>query len=331
MIITRTPYRVSLMGGGTDFPAFFRERGGLVINAALNKYFYVSMTRRFDDSICLSYSKTETVRTSKDLEHDIVRTILARYDLHSRLEIGMVGEIPGGTGLGSSSAVTVGLLHAVRVSFGLECGADTLAKEAVIIETELLKKPIGWQDQYGVAFPALKKILFNRDDSVRVEPIALAPENRTALEAHSLLVHTGGTRKAETVLSGQSSNMDANQSGLDAIRGIAHDMMTALQGSPLDLQLIGSMLSESWMIKRTLAANVANPEIDELYQSGIASGAWGGKLLGAGGCGFMLFLVPAERQAAMLSRMGNPPAFPLALDSTGSRLVYESGSRRSGF
>ena len=331
MIITRTPYRVSLMGGGTDFPAFFRERGGLVINAAVNKYFYVSMTRRFDDSICLSYSKTETVRTSRDLEHDIVRTILARYDLHSGLEIGMVGEIPGGTGLGSSSAVTVGLLHAVRASAGLECSADTLARESVIIETELLNKPIGWQDQYGVAFPALKKILFNRDDTVQVEPIELAPENRTALEAHSLLVYTGETRRAETVLSGQSSNLDANQSGLDSIRNLAHDMMAALQYSPLDLPLIGSMLDESWMIKRTFAANVANPAIDELYQSGIASGAWGGKLLGAGGSGFLFFLVPAEQQAAMLSRMGNPPAFPLGLDSTGSRLIHDSGSRRSGF
>ena len=329
MIITRTPYRVSLMGGGTDFPAFFRERGGLVISAAVNRHFYVSMARRLDDSIRLSYSKTETVQTSRDLEHDLARTVLTRYDLHSGLEIGMIGEVPGGTGLGSSSAVTVGLLHAVRTFFGLECSADTLAKESVIIETELLNKPIGWQDQYGVAFPALKKIRFNRDDTVQVEPIVLTPENRTALEAHSLLVYTGKTRKAETVLSSQSSNMDVNQSSLEAIRSVAQDMMAVLQDSPLDLPLMGSMLSESWVIKRTFAANVANPEIDEWYQSGIASGAWGGKLLGAGGGGFMLFLVPAEQQAAMLSRMGNPPAFPLVLDSTGSQLIYESGSRRS--
>ena len=243
----------------------------------------------------------------------------------------MIGEIPGGTGLGSSSAVTVGLLHAVRASFGLECSAGTLAKESVVIETELLKRPIGWQDQYGVAFPSLKKILFNRDDTVRVEPIALAPESRTALEAHSLLVYTGETRKAESVLSGQSSNMTANQSGLETIRGIAHDMMAALQNNPLDLPLLGSMLSESWMIKRTFSAGVANSQIDELYETGIESGAWGGKLLGAGGCGFLLFLVPAERQAAMLSRMGNPLAFPLTLDSTGSRIIHDSRSGRSGF
>ena len=243
----------------------------------------------------------------------------------------MIGEVPGGTGLGSSSAVTVGLLHAVRTSLGLECSADTLARESVMIETEVLKKPIGWQDQYGVAFPALKKIVFNRDDTVQVEPMALAPEDRTALEAHSLLVYTGETRKAETVLSGQASNMDANQAGLETIRSIAHDMVAALRNSPLDLPLMGSMLSESWMIKRTFAADIANPAIDELYQSGIASGAWGGKLLGAGGCGFLLFLVPAERQAAMLSCMGNPPAFPLVLDSTGSQLIHESVSRQSGF
>ena len=236
----------------------------------------------------------------------------------------MIGEVPGGTGLGSSSAVTVGLLHAVRTSFGLECSADSLASESVTVETELLNKPIGWQDQYGVAFPALKKILFNPDGTVQVEQIVLTPENRTALEANSLLVYTGGARRAETVLSGQASNMEANRSGLETICSITHDMVAALQGNSLDLPLMGSMLSESWAIKRTFAANVTNTEIDERYQSGIASGAWGGKLLGAGGSGFLLFLVPAERQAAMLSRMGNPPAFPLVLDTTGSALIHQS-------
>ncbi len=319
------------MGGGTDFPAFFRVHGGIVVSAALNKHFYVSLTRRFDDSVRLSYSRTETVQSSKDLEHDIARVVLARYNLHSGLEIGMIGEVPGGTGLGSSSAVTVGLLHAVRTSFGLECSAETLARESVIVETEQLGKPIGWQDQYGVAFPALKNIRFNRDDTVQVERIALPPENQTALETQSLLVYTGETRRAEAVLSGQSSNMAANQSGLETIRSIAHDMMAVLQESPLDLPLMGSMLSESWIIKRTFAANVANPQVDELYQSGIASGAWGGKLLGAGGCGFLLFLVPAEQQTAMLARMGNPPAFHLVLDSAGSQVVHESVGHRSSF
>ena len=209
MIITRTPYRVSLMGGGTDFPAFFRERSGLVISAALNKHFYVGMTYRLDDNINLSYTRTEFVRNVGNLDHEIARTVLARYDLHYGLEIGMMGEIPGGTGMGSSSAVTVGLLHAVRTLLGLECSADGLARESTLIETELLKKPIGWQDQYGVAFPALKKITFHRDDTVHVEPIALTPEKRKALEAHTLLVYTGKSRRAESVLSEQSSNMDA--------------------------------------------------------------------------------------------------------------------------
>ncbi len=312
------------MGGGTDFPAFFRERGGQVISAALKKYFYVSMTRRFDDNICLSYSKTETVQTAGDLEHDIVRTILARYGLHSGLEIGMIGEVPGGTGLGSSSAVTVGFLHAVRCYLGLECSADALASEAVTVETELLGKPIGWQDQYGVAFPAVKKILFNRDDTVQVEPIALAPENRKVLEANSMLVYTGETRKAESVLSVQSSNREANRSGLEAICRIADDFLAVLEQSPLDLPSMGSMLTESWTIKRAFAANVTNPEIDERYEIGMSSGAWGGKLLGAGGCGFLLFLVPAERQVALLARLGDPPAFPLVLDSFGSRVIHES-------
>ena len=330
MIITRTPYRVSLMGGGTDFPDFFRERGGLVISAALDKHFYIGMTRRIDNRITLSYSKTELVQAAKDLEHDLVRTILEHYGLHSGLEIGMIGEIPGGAGLGSSSAVTVGLLHAVRTWLDLECSADMLARESVVVETELLQKPIGWQDQYGVAFPGLKKILFNRDDTVHVEPIVLKPGNRAALEAHTLLVYTGKVRAAETVLSEQSANIVANLSALETLGSLTRDMLVALQGNPLDLSLIGSMISESWIIKRKLASGITNAEIDALYQTGIASGAWGGKLLGAGGCGFLLFLIPAERQAAMLSRMGNPPAFPLMLDATGSQLIYDSGSHRNG-
>ena len=330
MIITRTPYRVSLMGGGTDFPAFFREHGGLVISAALNKHFYIGMTRRIDDRIALSYTRTEIVQTASELKHDLVRTILAQYDLHSGWEIGMLGEILGGTGLGSSSAVSIGLLHAVRTWLDLECGADLLAREAVVVETELLQKCIGWQDQYGVAFPALKQIRFDRDATVHVEPIALTPKNRTALETHTLLVYTGSVRKAESVLAEQSANTDANLSGLETLCSMTRELLAALQDSPLDLPLIGSMISESWQIKRTFAAGISNPKVDAQYQAGIASGAWGGKLLGAGAGGFLLFVISPELQAAMLSRMGNPPAFRLSLDTTGSQLVYDSGSRRNG-
>ncbi len=330
MIITRTPYRVSLMGGGTDFPAFFRDHDGLVISAALNKHFYIGMTRRIDERITLSYTRTEIVRNASELEHDLARSILAQYDFHSGWEIGMIGEIPGGTGLGSSSAVTVGLLHAVRTWRDLECNADLLAREAVMVEAELLRKPIGWQDQYGVAFPGLKQIRFDRDDTVHVAPIALTPANRAVLEAHTLLVYTGSVRAAESVLAEQSSNTAANRSDLETILGMTRDLLAALQDSPLDLPLIGSMIGESWKIKRTFAAGISNPDIDALYQAGIASGAWGGKLLGAGGCGFLLFLIPEDRQAAMLARMGNPPAFRLALDTTGAQIVYDSGSRRNG-
>lgn len=324
MIITRTPYRVSLAGGGTDFPDFFRAHGGLAISAALGKHFYIGITPRLDDNINLSYTRVEFVPSAGDLQHEYARTVLERYGLHTGLEIGMMGEVPGGSGLGSSSAVTVGLLHAVRTWLNLESTAELLAREAVYIETELLQKPIGWQDQYGVAFPALKLIRFNPNSAVSVEPLALTPDAQAELEKHALLVRVGHPRRAEAILLEQSSNADDNQSGLATIRSIADDMLAVLRRTPLDLPRLGALLSESWQIKRTLAAGVADAEIDAMYAAGIAAGALGGKLLGAGGGGFMLFLIPPEKQAAMLARMGNPIALPLTLDPAGSQVVYDS-------
>lgn len=324
MIISRTPYRVSLIGGGTDFPEFFQDNPSLVISAAINKHFYLNITTRFDAQVRLSYTKTEIVREAGELQHDIARAILERYGLHSGLEIDMVGELPMEAGLGSSSSVTVGLLHAVRKHLGLECDATGLAEEAVLVETKLLGKPIGWQDQYGVAFPALKAITFGPGDAVQVDPIALSAANRQILEANALLVFTGKSRKAESVLSEQASRTDQNLAGLKAINGLANEMRAAFQAERLDLSLLGAVLNESWKIKQTFASSLSNSAIDELHKAGLAAGAWGGKLLGAGNGGFLLFLVPAERQPAMLSRMGNPRSLPLKMDLSGSSIIYNN-------
>ena len=327
MVITRTPYRVSLAGGGTDFPEFFREGQSLIVSLPLKKYFYINITPRFTGNLRVSYSKTENVQSSEELRHEIARVILDRYHLRSGLEIAMIGEVPGGSGLASSSAVTVGLLHAVRQSLGLASTAKALAAEAVIVETELLKKPIGWQDQYGVAFPGLKSICLGPGDAVQVERLELPAENRAALERNSLLVFTGGTREAAAVLTEQQSKVAANVAGLQAVLGIAKDMLAAFRNPRLDLPLLGSMLNETWRIKQTLANNITSSKIDELYDLGIEAGAWGGKLLGAGQGGFLLFLIAEECQARMLARMGNPRTMPLTIDSTGSSIVFDSGER----
>ena len=327
MIVTRTPYRVSLAGGGTDFPAFFRERQVCVVSAALNKYFYLTLASRLDTRVRVAYSKVEEVPHAGALEHDIVRVVLERYGLHSGIEIGMVGEVPAASGLGSSSAVAVGLLQAVRAHVGLESSAGQLAEEAVRVETELLHKPIGWQDQYGVAFPGVKEIVFGPGQDVHVHPISLSADNRLALEANALLVFTSRTRQAESVLLGFVSRMEDNRADLETIAEIARAVRAAFHAPRIDLPLLGALLDESWKVKRTLSSAVTDPLIDEMYDAGRAAGAWGGKLLGAGGGGFLLFLIPPERHAALHSRLDDPPTLPLVLDTKGASLVYESEKR----
>lgn len=271
----------------------------------------------------MAYSKVEDVSHADALEHEIVRAVLKRYDLRSGVEIGMVGEVPAGSGLGSSSAVTIGLLQAVRAHVGLESSAAQLAEEAVRVETELLHKPIGWQDQYGVAFPGVKTITFGPGQKVHMHPIPLSADNRLALEANALLVSTGRTRRAESVLSEFISRMEENRAGLETVNGIARAMRAAFHAPRIDLPLIGSLLDESWKVKRTLSAGVTDPVIDEIYDAGLAAGAWGGKLLGAGGGGFLLLLIPMERHAALRSRLDGAPTLPLVLDMMGASIVYK--------
>lgn len=323
MIITRTPYRVSLAGGGTDFPSYFREHGGLVVSAAIRKHFYTCLTARLDDNLRLSYFKTEFVRRAEELKHEIVRAVLASYGLRSGLEMSMVGEVPAGTGLGSSGAVAAGAVRAVRAYLGMDHSDGALAAEAVRIETETLGKPSGWQDQFGVVYPGLKAIVFGGDE-VRVEPLALSQENQALLEESTALVFTGRRRKAAPVLAQQVARRRSNLPRLRALHRIAEQIRKALCAERLDLRLIGEMLDESWRAKRTLSDGVTDADIDRMYEKGRAAGAWGGKLLGAGGGGFYLFLVPKEKRPELLSSLGDPAWMPLAVDSGGCAVAYDA-------
>lgn len=332
MIIIRTPYRVSLAGGGTDFPEYFRERGTLVINAAVRKHLYVLLTPRLDDCTRLAYFRgAELVHDVDELEHDIVRTVLQRYKIRNGVEIATIGEIPAGTGLGSSSVVTVGLVHAVRALLGLECTPRVLAEEAIQVEREMLNRPIGWQDAWGAAFPGLKALSFGPGTAARAEPIALSAARKQELESNSLLVFTQQKRPAESVLAEQNDRIGDNHSALDDILGLARSVRASLEADAdggIDYPSLGAMLSEGWQTKRTLASGIANSRITELYEIGMASGAWGGKLLGAGGGGFLFFLIPAERQPDMVARMGNPITLPLELDETGTAVVHSTEPSR---
>lgn len=328
MIITRTPYRVSLAGGGTDFPEYFRKHGTLVINAAVSKHLYVLLTPRLDSRTRLAYFRgAELVHDVDELEHDIVRTVLQRYEVQGGVEIATIGEIPAGTGLGSSSVVTVGLVHAVRTYLGLKSSPRVLAEEAIRIEREMLKRPIGWQDAWGAAFPGLKALAFGPEVAARAEPIALSAARKQELERNSLLVFTQQERHAESVLAEQNERIGDNHSALDDILGLARSVRAALEADPdggIDYPSLGAMLSESWKAKRTLASGIDNFRIAELYDIGMMSGAWGGKLLGAGGGGFLFFLAPEERQPHMIARMGNPVTLPLEFDETGASVVYST-------
>ncbi len=323
MIITRTPYRVSLAGGGTDFPSHFRDHDGLVVSVAIRKYFYTCLTSRLDDSVRLSYFKTEFVRRADELKHEIVRAVLESYGLRSGVEMAMVGEVPAGTGLGSSGAVAAGVVRAVRALLNLEHRREDLAREAVSIETETLRMPSGWQDQFGVVYPGLKAIEFD-GRGARVEPLPLSRENQTLLEESALLVFTGRRRKAAPLLAQQAARRRANLACLKSLHRIAVETKRALSAERLDVRLIGEMLDESWRTKRRLSDSVTDPEIDRMHEMGKKAGAWGGKLLGAGGGGFYLFLVAKEKQRELLSILGDPPRMSLALDSGGCMIAYDS-------
>ena len=324
MIITRTPYRVSLAGGGTDFPSYFQDHGGLVVSIAIRKYFYMCLTSRLDDNLRLAYFKTEFVRHAGELKHEIARAVFESYGLSSGLEMSMVGEVPAGSGLGSSGAVAAGTLRAVRAFLKLEHDFAALAREAVEIETETLGKPSGWQDQYGVVYPGLKAVEFRTDKKARVEPLVLSQENQMLLEENAVLVFTGRRRASAPVLAQQAANQRANLSCLRLLRGIALEVKKALCAERIDLRLLGELLDESWRAKRTLADSITDSSIDRMYEVGRSAGAWGGKLLGAGGGGFYLFLVAKENQPKLLSSLGNPPWMPLTFDLKGCSIAYDA-------
>ena len=333
MIITRTPYRVSLAGGGTDFPEYFREQGTLVINMAVNKHLYVLLTPRLDSLTRLAYFRgAELVHEVDELEHDIVRAVLQRYEIRGGVEIATIGEIPAGTGLGSSSVVSVGLVHAVRAYLGLKSSPRMLAEEAIRIERELLSRPTGWQDAWGVAFPGLKALSFGPGTAARAEPLALSAARKQELARNSLLVFTQQDRPADVLLAEQHERIGDNRSALDDILGLARSMRASLEADDggIDYPSLGAMLSENWEAKRTLASGIDNVRIAELYDIGMASGAWGGKLLGAGGGGFLFFLAPEERQPHMIARMGNPVTLPLEFDETGTSVVYSTQKKGGG-
>ena len=321
MIITQTPLRVGLVGGGTDLPEYYREHGGRVLNSAIDKYIYVIVKQRFDDEIYVNYSKKEIVSRVEDLEHELVREAMYMTGVRSGVEITMLADIPSaGSGLGSSSSVTVGLLHALWSYQGHHVSAEELADGACTIEIERCGKRIGRQDQYIAALGGIQDIRFGPGDKVVPTEVELLAAQRRALQDQLMLFFTGVTRSATTILREQSQNVANRLAELDLLRDLAVVAADRLRLG--DVDAVGSAMQESWEVKRKLASGVSNEQIDAAVENALNAGASGAKVTGAGGGGFLLVVCPPENQRAVRQSLSDMRELPIKLERLGSRVVF---------
>jgi D-glycero-alpha-D-manno-heptose-7-phosphate kinase len=329
MIISRTPLRISFVGGGSDLPAFSTHEAGAVVSTTINRYVYITVNPKFDRRIRASYSQTETVDRVEELKHELIREALTVTGIDAAIEITSISDIPSrGTGLGSSSAYTVGLLNALHAYTGRLAGAERLARESCAIEIERCLRPIGRQDQYIAAYGGLKHMRFNPDGSVFIDQILCEPATRRRLERALLLLYTGQTRRAESILEEQSRNSaerEVTRADLRGMAALADQLREALNRSELDG--FGEILHANWEAKRRLASGITNPILDGFYATARAHGAIGGKVLGAGGGGFMLLYAPEARHAEICAALPSLRPLPFHFEPQGSRLIYveESG------
>jgi D-glycero-alpha-D-manno-heptose-7-phosphate kinase len=323
MIITRTPLRITLGGGGTDLPSYYEQFGGLVISAAINKYIFISVNRTFTPDYFLKYSALERVDEAADIEHPIVREVLLAHGVEPSVEIVSMADIPSGTGLGSSGAFTVGLLRAIYAIRRDHVSAGELADEACRIEIERLSRPVGKQDQYVAAFGGLKTYHFNPDGTVTVAPLPVSTETFHDLEEHLLMFFTGYSRAADQVLEEQRSKSTAGDSSmidnLHFVKELGLRSQTALtQG---DVEGFASIMHEHWEHKKKRSASMSNPMIDRWYETGRANGAIGGKLVGAGAGGFLLFYTRDPRSLRLAMAAEGLAEVRFSFDSDGSVVV----------
>jgi D-glycero-alpha-D-manno-heptose-7-phosphate kinase len=327
MIITSTPLRISFFGGGTDYPAWYREYGGAVLATTIDKRCYITCRRLppfFEYHSRVSYSKVENVRRNDVIEHPSVRACLQFLGIEEGVEIQHVADLPARTGLGTSSAFTVGLLLGLYALKEKMCDKQTLAAQAIHIEQELLQEAVGAQDQVSAAYGGFNHINFLPDGSVDVKRVLTTQSRLAELEQHLALYFTGFARTASEVAQEQVKVTHQRKTELEAMLQCVQEAETIIRSTSRSLDEFGHLLHESWQIKRTLTQKITNPAIDEIYEAGLSAGALGGKLLGAGGGGFMLFYVPPERREALRTRLKKLLCVPFAFSTKGSQVVvYE--------
>lgn len=321
MIITRAPFRVSFCGGGSDLPSFYEKYGGCVLSTTIRKYMYLTIHNYFEkNQIVLKYSKTEIVKDYDEIQHRIFKQCLQDFNVKG-VEISSSADIPAGTGLGSSSTFTVALLHLLHTYVGEYCSKYKLAKDACAVEIEKLGEPIGKQDQFAAAFGGLKFYEFMPNGFVNVEPIIMHPESYKKLEDNLMMFYIGGTHTASAILREQSQNIKTvNKATIQKkMCDITRELKDELQKNNVDA--MGHLLHENWLLKKSLASGIANLQIDDVYDRAINAGATGGKLLGAGGAGFMLFYVPEDKQESIRKALDDLREMEFEMDNSGATIV----------
>ncbi len=319
MIVVQTPLRISFVGGGTDFEGFYRYHGGAVLSTAVDKYVFVIVKERFDDLICVNYTQRERVERVDELRHELVREAMKMVGISKGVEITTLADVPAeGTGLGSSSSVTVGLLQALYTYRNELKTASDLAEQACHIEVEVLKKPIGRQDQYIAAYGGLRFITFD-DRGINVESIDLPWEQKRRLNESLLCFYTGITRKADEILEEQKDRINSNLEALKEMRKLAFQAREAVVRSAFDE--FGELLHASWQLKRGLASKITNSQIDEMYEAARKAGAIGGKITGACGGGFLPLYCPRERQDEV-RRVLKLRELPFRFEPDGSKVIF---------
>lgn len=324
MIISRTPMRMSFAGGGSDLPAFYRRFGGAVVSTTIDKYVYVTVNPKFDNGVRVAYSKNEEVASVAEIEHRLVRAAMQHLNIKGGVEITTIADIPSrGTGLGSSSSFTVGLLHALNAFNGIYVPAERLGAVACHIEIDLCGEPIGKQDQYAAAFGGFNLVEFRQDESVIVTPIICDRNTVKTIERNILMLYTDITRSASSLLKHQSDAMTSNtakQHAMQRMVELSYVLCDELQKN--NTAAFGEILHEGWMLKREMTAGISNGEIDGWYERARAAGARGGKILGAGAGGFLMLYAPSEIHPTICAALPALRPVPVGFEPLGSRIIF---------
>lgn len=324
MIISRTPFRISFFGGGTDYPAWYRNHGGAVLATAIDKYCYITcryLPPFFEHKLRVVYSQIENVQCVDQIKHPAAREVLRFMNIDRGIEIHHDGDLPARSGMGSSSAFTVGLLNAIYALSGHIVSKERLSKESIHIEQEMIRETVGSQDQVSVAYGGLNHIIFQTNDEIAVRPITLLPCRKKELNDHLMLFYTGIKRTASNIADSFVNKMEDQRRQLRVTKDLVDEGISVL-GNNGDIRAFGELLDEAWKVKRSLSSLVTNRAVDDLYDAAISAGAIGGKLTGAGGGGFLLLFVPPEKQACVREKLDKLIYVPFHLESNGSQIIY---------